>query len=243
MDDYSQDATEELYPYLSYSLTTGCGPRSESHDYLLNFRVEILAEYPPDAPTEDTREIRLGNLHATLIRSSQALNEGFSYYDLFDNSQETADLGSALYEPGFEDFIEPIRSAFSDAFSHNDILYIQWLALAPFARGQRLGISCLHRFIGDWEGDCALVAIQPKPIQFAPDIQESALWQDLSLGDLPQDREKSTAILTNHYRGLGFQSVGSLPYMLRCPVNRQLPLDEMALVDSISVPRKVLEKL
>lgn len=230
-----------LYPFLDCCCISSVGPRLESDDYLLDMKVTIQAEYDVDDSMQ-SRVVHLGNLDFTLIRLGAALDEGFNFNTLFDSRQELSDFGSSLYEPGFNEFIELVREEFSSAFPHEDLLYLRSLTVEPVARGQRLGISVLHRVISDWEGGCSLVALQPTPLQFAAGIRESPEWERLALASLSQDREVANAKLENHYKGLGFCSVGDLPYMLLCPKERQMPVPEQALVDSIELSLEELEE-
>ncbi|MCF6311328.1 MAG: hypothetical protein L3J39_02650 [Verrucomicrobiales bacterium] len=231
-----------LYPFLGYDSTSGIGPRQESEDYLLDMKVRIQAEYDIDDDPTQTGLIDLGELRFTLIRMGSALNEGFHFHTLFDSSQSLSDLGGALYEPDFSEFVEPIRDRFSSAEPFEDLLYLRSLTVAPFARGQRLGISALHRVINDWESGCALVALQAKPLQFERGIRAESRWEKLALASLSQDGEIATAKLENHYRGLGFDSLDDIPYMLMCPKQRQMPVDEQALVHSIDLSLEELEQ-
>ena len=230
-----------LYPFIECCCTSGVGPRLESDDYLLDMKVRIQAEYDVDDSMQ-SRLVHLGDLDFTLIRLGTALDERFDYSALFDNRQELSDLGGALYEPGFDEFTEPVREEFSSAFPYEDILYLRSLTVEPVARGQRLGISVLHRVISDWESGCSLVALQSEPLQFAAGIREGSEWERLSLASLSQNRGEANAKLENHYKGLGFRSVGDLPYMLLCPKVRQMPVPEQALVDSIELSLEELDK-
>ncbi|NOX98614.1 MAG: hypothetical protein GXP30_02615 [Verrucomicrobia bacterium] len=231
-----------LYPFLDYCCTSSVGPRLESEDYLLDMKVTIRAEYDIDDDSMPSRLIQLGELHFTLIRLGTALNEGFNFHTLFDSSQELSDFGAPLYETGLNEFVEPVREAFSSALPHEDLIYIRSLTVEPVARGQRLGISALNRAIGDWENGCALVALQPLPLQFERGIRDDLRWERLALASLSQDREIAKAKLENHFKGLGFRSVGDIPYMLLCPKERQMPLEEQALVDSIDLSLEELEE-
>jgi len=243
MNATPEPPSETLLPTLRYSFTTGTGQRLEADDYLTNFKVRIVGIPYPEEDSILDREIDLGTLEGSLIRVARADEEGFPLVYVFDHDGTISDLSGALFEVGFNDFVEPIRNAFPDAFAYQDILLIRELALKPFARGQRAGISALHRFITDWESSCALVAIQPRPMQFMPTIREYDDWDTLALDKLSKDRDAAIAKLENHFGGIGFKSIKSVPYMLLCPAKRTAPLSELALEDSLTIPRDIIETL
>lgn len=236
--------SEEIYPQLNYRMTTGSGRRQGGGDYLIDFEVKISATYEPYDGSGIDGELHLGDLQATMIRVARACEEDFSLFDLFDHRQEIQDFACHLFEPDYEEFIKPIREAFPYALTHEDILFIRGLVMQPVARGQRVGISALHRFITDWEGGCSLVAIEVLPMQFAGEVREGEEeWQNLSLGSFTGQREMATEKLANHYRGLGFTAVETVPYLLLCPANRQAPLEELALEDTMILSKDALDGL
>ena len=240
--DPSPSQEEEVYPFLRYQCTTGTGQRQDSGGYLLNLKVRILCEFCPEGSSV-SHEVQLGDIQATLIRVGRAGNEGFPLYELFDDSQEIHDLSSALFQPGYEEFVEPVQEKFPFAFPYEDLLYIRWFTLQPIVRGQRAGISALHRLMTDWETGCSLIAIEPLPMQFLPEVQDGGAWPDLQLGSFPQDRSAAAAKVENHLGGLGFQKIDPLPYMLLSPAKMQAPLQELALEDTLTLPGENLEEL
>ena len=240
--DSSISKEKSIYPFLRCQCTTGTGQRQDSRDYLLNLKVRILANYCPE-DSSTSSEVHLGDISATLIRLGRATNEGFSFFEIFDESQDLLDLGSALFQSGYEDFVGPVQEKFPYTSTSDDILYISDFMLQPVARGQRAGISALHRFMTDWESGCSLIAIRPLPMQFLPVVQDDGGWPELRLGSLTQDRSAATAKLENHLAGLGFKKVDPLPYMLFSPARMQAPLEEMALEESLTLPKEDLDKL
>jgi len=219
--------SNEIFPQLSYRMMTGTGQRGDGEHYLLDFEVKISAAYcPEDDDTESCQELPLGELRATLIRRTKAEEEGFPLFDLFDQRQEISDLTAQLFEPDYDGFVEPIREAFPCAQDHLDILFIRELELQPYARGQRVGVSALHRFMTDWDGGCSFVVMELPEKQLDSDIQDGETV-----------REK----LENHFRGLGFTRLGELPYLLLSPEYRQPPTEELVLENSMVLSRDALE--
>jgi hypothetical protein len=234
--------TVEIYPRLDYRMRTGSGQRQDGLDFLLDFRVKITGFCDSIDDDRDVAfEPHLGDLRATLVRISRAGEEGFSLFDIFDQTQELSDLGAHLFTADFSGLSKPVREAFPYAEDHLDVLLVSELTLHPAARGQRAAISALHRFITDWEGNCSFVAIEAQPMQFLDGFDGWDGWQDSASSGFAEDREQATAKLENHIRGLGFRTVETVPFLLYCPAMRQAPLEELALEDTIVLTKEAVD--
>lgn len=224
------DEVMDLELGLSYRAFTSCGDREDSHDYIIEMKANILGEVETD-PGKPQREVHLGILKFSIIRVAGAINDGFPLDELFDISQEIYDLAGALYGAGFEEFKGPITESFPDASPWEDVLYFQSLELHPFARGQGVGLSALHRAVKDWESGCGLVVIQPHPLQYPNGKRDDDTWRRLGMDDSTPDFKTSKKKLENYYQQLGFEKAGRSNYMLRCPAAPQIEAD---------VPRSIL---
>lgn len=234
------DDTVELTTSLRVSAHTPSGIHEDESHYLIDLRADIIGIDETDSP-DAGRQVVLGEAELTVIRVTIACENGANLFTLFDQTAEASDLGAALFEDGMDDYIEPVRDAFPEAFPHLDILHVRWLAVRPFARGQRVGISALHRLVSDWDAGCGLVALRPQPPQCGENIRDTAYWDDLALGDLTDDLSAAANRLTRHFGELGFKRVGRQPFMLRSPAHRQIPVQELDLRDTVRIPRSVLE--
>lgn len=215
---------------LSYRAYTSSGDREDSHDYIIEMSADILGEVDRE-PGMPRTEIHLGFLKFSIIRVGGAINDEFPLDELFDMSQEICDLAGGLYDDGFEEFKGPIRKKFPDASPWDDILYFQSLELHAFARGQRVGLSALHRAAKDWERGCCLVVIQPHPLQYPNGKRNDDTWRRLGMDNSTPDFKTSKQKLENHYKQLGFEKAGRSDYMFRCPAAPQIEAD---------VPRSIL---
>ncbi len=212
----------ELQTILRYQMETPSGEHDDPAHYLLNGRVEIVAR------TFDAAfEIRLGFIEFTLIRVSLACEDGAELFTMFDQSQDLLALMEALYDSDFADLTSEIQQAFPESFGHEDILLFQDIEVLPFARGQRVGLSALHRVAKDWDGGCSLVAIDPRSRQ--PSNTGS------------KDADRGNEKLLHHFRGLGFRKIGDSPYLLRSPKLRQIPVAELDVRNSVFLPKSMLD--
>ena len=232
------DDTVTTYPSLHYRCLTGIGPRQDGSDYLVDFDVRIVGNGGPDSPGE----IPLGDLQATLIRLGRAYEEGFDRFTVFDQRPDVLELASELFGPGFQMFKDTIEDAFPEACPYEDILFIRRLVVNPVARGHRVGVSALHRFMTDWENGCSLIAVRALPMQFLPGICTEPDWENQSLASFPADRKDALGKLENHFRGLGFKRFGTRPWMGLCPKLVQAPLQELAISDALTLSREQFEE-
>ena len=230
--------TVELQTRLHYRMETLSGAHEDASDYLIDCSAEIIGR-----TFDGSCEVRLGILKFTLIRVSLAGDEGENLVTLFDHNQEVLHLAEALFDPGFRNYVMPVQAAFPETFEHEDILYIHELEVLPVARGQRLGLSALYRVARDWDSGCGLVALNPHPLQCGNADVDGAEWQRLELGGFPSDLKSARKRLLHHFGGLGFQSIGTSPYLLRSSKLRQIPVDELDIRNSVSIPKAMLDSL
>lgn len=237
MSSPSKDLDIELHIGLRYKTYTPCGKQEEPEDFIINMRADIVGEIGWEADAPQT-EIHLGSIKFSLIRVGEALNAEFGLDVLFDVSQEICALSAGLYEGDYEEFKAPIRRAFPDALVWDDILYVESLELYPFARGQRAGLSALHRATRDWQSGCALVVLQPHPLQYPNGIRDEEKWVQLGMSDATPDFPTSKKKLENYYKQIGFQKAGRSKYLFRSPALEQRETD---LPSTILLSRETIE--
>lgn len=237
MSPRSENPDIELPIVLRYKAYTSCGKQEEAGDFIINMRADIVGETAYEADVPRT-EILLGCIKFSLIRVGEALNAEFGLDVLFDVSQEICDLSAELYEGDYEEFKAPIRKAFPEAFTCDDILYVESLELYSFARGQRVGLSALHRATRDWQSGCALVVLQPHPLQYPNGIRDEEKWVQLGMSDSTPDFPTSKKKLENYYQQLGFQKAGRSKYLFLSPAVAQRETD---LPSTILLSRETIE--
>lgn len=207
--------TVELQTHLRYRMETPSGTHEGPSDYLIECSAEIIGR-----TFDESCEVRLGFLKFTLIRVTLAGEQGANLFTLFDHDEEVLHLAEALFDGSFASYVKPVQEAFPETFEHEDILYVREIEILPVARGQRLGLSALHRVARDWDGGCGLVALNPSP---------------------PQCGKSARQRLARHFGGLGFQTIGASPYLLRSSKLRHIPVDELDIRNSVLVPETMLD--
>jgi GNAT superfamily N-acetyltransferase len=240
----SQDPKIELSIGLSYKAYTSSGKRREAEDYIINMKADIVGETSLEANAPNT-EIHLGSFKFYIIRVGEALNDEVDLDVLFDATQEICDLSAELYEDDYMEFKKPIHNVFPEASTWDDILYFESLELHPFARGQRVGLSALHRAANDWQSGCGLVVIQPHPLQYPNGKRDDEKWAQLGMSDSTPDFPTSKKKLENYYQQLGFEKAEPSKYMFRCPALRQMETDVPSSIvlsrETIEVQSKILK--
>lgn len=230
----SKDPAIDLSLGLSYRSYTACGNHQEPEDYIIEMKADIFGEIDPETPQTN---IHLGTIKFSIIRVGEALNDELSLNVLFDVTHDICDLAAELYASDYQEFKEPIKKAFPEATAWDDILYFESLELHPFARGQRVGLSALHRATRDWQSGCGLVVIQPHPLQYPNGIRDDEKWVQLGMNDSTPDFPSSKQKLENYYRQIGFQKAGRSKYMFRCPAMGQIETD---LPSTITLSREAI---
>jgi hypothetical protein len=95
----------------------------------------------------------------------------------------------------------------------------------------------------DWGGGCGLVVIEPNPPQCSAEAMDRPDWEKLALGGFSADRLVATRRLARHFGELGFERVGSLPYLLSSPKHCGIPVQELDIRGSVFIPGDVLDSL
>ena len=232
--------TLELSTILRYRATTPSGYHTQGSEYVIEFDADIVGV------ADDGREVLLGSLKFCLLRLSLALDGNADMNGIFHSCSVLDELAEELYDFDFEEFTQDIADAFDETFPHEDILLIRSVEVMPFARGQRVGLSAVHRVSKDWDSGCGLMAMDIKPLQFEFDDmndRDDADWEKLELDRFPDDPKQASDRLQAHFGGLGFRRVGSCRFLLRSAKLRSIPVAEQDVRRSVSIPADLMDSL
>jgi len=198
--------------HLSYQFTTSVFNNTGSDNYTLDIHADItgLLDFP--GPPSVCKEIPLGKLHLYRVQLGNATNDRISRLDVFDERQETMDVGEALFDPSFDEFKPSVQKMFPDAGEWNDILIINRLELFPFARGCGIGAAVIHQAMQDFGGGCSIVILKAFPLQIELNAETKPYWKELQLEAFPQNERQATEKLKAYYSRLGFEQIGKTPY-------------------------------
>jgi hypothetical protein len=142
--------------------------RAELHeptetDFVHSITGRIIAE------SEARGEKDAGNIRATLIQFSEALDHGISAERLGDGiSGDISEYWEYLFDPETGHPKEEIQNEFETV--DLDLLIIDYIVIYREFRGLGIAESAIHRMIDIFGTACGLVACKPWPLQFTPSI-------------------------------------------------------------------------
>ena len=150
-------------------------------------RILSIASPEELLPNRKPVEKDAGNIRASLIQFSEALDHGISSERLGDGiSGDIAEYWEHLFDPETGHPIEEIQNEFELV----DLdLIIDCIVIHPECRGLGIAESAIRRVTDIFGTACGLVACKPWPLQFTPSIANNpkALKQlalpDVSEGD------------------------------------------------------------
>ena len=237
-----QDQTE-VDVYLNYqsSVCVGDAGRSCAEGYILQMAAVVMG-HTEGINGQNPVDLVLGNLKFYIIRVGNASNDRVHLHDVFDASQETLDVGNAIYNSSYSEFAPAVESLFPDANPWCDILILHYLTIPPYARGQRLGLSVLERVMRDWSSGCSLIVMKPFPLQFESRAKKDRDWESLALGKFPSTQREAFQRLRAYYEPLGFERVGRSQFYARCPENVYPTAKTLGLPSFIVLPASEIEK-
>lgn len=229
--DYDQDLDIEF----RYQFCSFLGPLEEER-YVQNIFVDIIK-------TDDSgNEVQIiGKASIKIMLLSQALDDNFGIFQIFDSDSYTMHIGSTIYDFDNGDINEDLRrQLFGDDFMINpNICIFERLTILPEYRG--LGIAA--KFIKDnfffFNTACGLIVMQPFPLQFEAEgtlAKRSDFERQMEYDQMEKDENKARKSLINFYKKVGFISVkGYDDLMFLLPGFKNNKLDAIDLNESIAM--------
>lgn len=218
-----------------YQFCSFLGPM-EGERYIQEIFVDIIKK---DDKGKDVQII--GKASVKIILLSQALDDNFDIFQIFDSDSYTMHIGSTIYDFDNEDIKEDLRrKLFGDDFMINsNICIFERLTILPEYRG--LGIAA--KFIKDnfffFNTTCGLIVMQPFPLQFEAEstlAKCSDFERQMKYDQMEKDENKARKSLMNFYKKVGFVSVkGYDELMFLLPGFKNIKLDAIDLNESIAM--------
>lgn len=175
--------------------------RAELHeptetDFVHSITGRIVAE------SEARGEEEAGNIRASLIQFSEALDHGISAERLGDGiSGDIAEYWEHLFDPETGHPKEEIQNEFE--LVDLDLLIIDCIVIHQKFRGLGIAESAIHRMIDIFGAACGLVACKPWPLQFTPSIANNPkVLRQLALPDVSEG--EAIRKLRSYWSRLGF---------------------------------------
>ena len=175
--------------------------RAELHeltetDFVHSIAGRIIAE------SETRGEEDAGNIRASLIQFSEALDHGISAERLGDGvSGDIAEYWEHLFDPETGHPKEEIQNEFETV--DLDLLIIDYVVIHAEFRGLGIAESAIHRMIEIFGTACGLVACKPWPLQFTPSIaNDPKALKQLEVPDISEG--EALRKLRSYWSRLGF---------------------------------------
>ena len=175
--------------------------RAELHeptetDFVHSIAGRIIAE------SETRGEEDAGNIRASLIQFSEALDHGMSAERLGDGiSGDIAEYWEHLFDAETGHPKEEIQNEFETV--DLDLLIIDYIVIHPEFRGLGIAESAIHRMIDIFGTACGLVACKPWPLQFTPSIaNDPKALKQLAVPDISEG--EAIRKLRSYWSRLGF---------------------------------------
>lgn len=165
-------------------------------DFVHSISGRIIAE------SEDSGEANAGNIQASLIQFSEALDHGISAERLGDGiSGDIAEYWEHLFDAETGHPKEEIQNEFETV--DLDLLIIDYIVIHPEFRGLGIAESAIHRLIDIFGTACGLIACKPWPLQFTPSIaNDPKALKQLALPDISEG--EAIRKLRSYWSRLGF---------------------------------------
>lgn len=181
----------------------------------------------------------IGKASIKIMLLSQALDDNFDIFQIFDSDSYTMRIGDEIYDFENDDIKEDLRrQLFGDDYMANpNICIFERLTILPEYRG--LGIAA--KFIKDnfffFSTACGLIVMQPFPLQFEAEgthAKCSDFERQMEYDQMEKNENKARKSLINFYKKVGFLSVkGYDDLMFLLPGFKNKKLDAIDLNESI----------
>lgn len=132
-------------------------------DFVEEILVDIIYDEENDEGLDNP--IKIGYMELHFYNLNYALNSGYSFFQVFDRSLNTTEIGEAIIDPG-NGIKEAIKIQVGDTFNNN-ILVVQNFGIYPEYRNRRIGEKTLRGLIKRYEGKVGYVVVKSFPEQLS----------------------------------------------------------------------------
>jgi hypothetical protein len=150
----------------------------------------------------------IGRLSGIKLLLSEGLNDGWDAYSIFDNQQQTLDLGSVIYDFQNEDWNEQLNDKYNYDLIEPNVLFITSIEILPEYQGHKIGTRFIKDFITNFIQGCSIVAIDKEPFYIQTNFNKELIRDDftekMNYNAMDQDSEKITYKLLSYFLKIGF---------------------------------------
>jgi hypothetical protein len=214
---------------LTYSFESGIGAATAGR-YLNEYTIEIYGDGFDNGGNE-IKPILIGKAKVTLVLLSLAINNGFSYYQIFDTSEELLELGNVIFDLELEQYNEVVDRYNLEPFNSN-LLYIDRIEILPEYRHAGWGKKVIKDILCRFSGCYGLMILKAFPLQLKVDRDTTDDWNiQMEFEKLEQDAKVATTKLNSFYKSLGFVKLLNADYFLCNPELKNSKLDKINIDD------------
>lgn len=209
---------EDLYFNTEYKICSSLGAMENARYFQ-----EIEGKVFVDNISEGNTKV-VGRLSGVKLLFGEGLNDDWDAYSIFDNKQDTLDLGSVIYDFERDDFNQELNEKFNNNLTDPDVLFLKSIEILPDFRGNKVGYRFIKDFILNFGQDCSLVVIDKEPFyvqtNFKEKYIEDSFTKMMNYHEMITDYEKITYMLLHYFTSLGFRYFPEIDerYLFMCPL-------------------------
>lgn len=168
---------------------------------------EIDGEVYLEDYTRNNRKL-IGKLAGIKLLLGEGANDGWDAYSIFDNQQQTLDLGVAIYDFLKEDWKEQLNEKYNYNLIEPNVLFIASIEILPEYQGHKIGTRFIKDFVTNFVQGCSIVAIGKEPFyiqtNFDKELIRDEFTEKMKYHTMEEDFEKITYKLLSYFLKIGF---------------------------------------
>lgn len=233
----TQSEPQYLDIEFKYTFSSPIGPLAGER-YIQDIAVEIIKtdEY-------GYNPIIIGKGNVKILLLSQAMNDHYDIFEIFDTESYTMRIGNMIYDFDNYEIKEDLqRKLFGDDMMINpNICIFERMMILPEYRGLGIGAKFVKDRFHYFNTACGLIVMQPFPLQLE---SSHALGRDnefeskMGYDEMEHDSRKAMKSLKDYYKRIGYITVrGYKDLMFLIPDFKNDKLDAIDLEESLINPK------
>ncbi len=208
-----------------YSFNSGTGPWEEGR-FIREIEMEIFSQDEYGNPLK-----LIGRVDFKVVYIDQAINAGYSLYDVFDTYEYTFRHAQDFFDFEMNDIKDDIQEFYNNDIISSNICLLERIGILPEYRGQQIAAKAIKDIIFHFSSGCALFILQAYPLQFDKSNPIDKEWQkSLLLNELPKQKKIAFKKLRDYYKRIGFDEISGYKELLfHNPARRNERLDAINL--------------
>ncbi|MBI9033985.1 MAG: hypothetical protein JEZ03_05915 [Bacteroidales bacterium] len=186
---------------IRYEFDSGLGPMEGSR-YIREFKVGVYAD------NYEKPEKLIGKAAFKVVYIDEALDTGYSLYEIFDTYEYTFRHGQDFFDFETGQIKEDIQKYYHYDIMPGNICLLERIEILPEFRGQKLAAKVTKDIIFHFRSGCSLFIIQAYPLQFEAGSNDKNDWRyQQELDRFPSNENEAFKQLINYYKSFGFEQI------------------------------------